>query len=36
LFLGGLLTGLLLLARQWRHAFFAAGALMGTAIANGT
>jgi undecaprenyl-diphosphatase len=36
LFLGALLTGLLLLARQWRHAFFAAGALMGTAIANGT
>ncbi|MBK5006736.1 bifunctional DedA family/phosphatase PAP2 family protein [Pseudomonas sp. S60] len=36
LFLGGLLTGLLLLARQWRHAFFAGGALMGTAIANGT
>ncbi len=35
-FLGGLLTGLLLLARQWRHAFFAGGALMGTAIANGT
>ena len=36
LFLGGLLTGLLLLARQWRHALFAGGALMGTAIANGT
>lgn len=36
LFLGGLLTGLLLLARQWRHAMFAAGALMGTAFANGT
>ncbi|MFJ4067081.1 bifunctional DedA family/phosphatase PAP2 family protein [Pseudomonas sp. NPDC089996] len=35
-FLGGLLTGLLLLARQWRHAVFAGGALMGTAIANGT
>lgn len=35
-FLGGLLTGLLLVVRQWRHAFFAAGALMGTAIANGT
>ncbi|MFK3772203.1 bifunctional DedA family/phosphatase PAP2 family protein [Pseudomonas sp. NPDC089406] len=35
-FLGGLLTGLLLLARQWRHAVFAAAALMGTAIANGT
>ena len=36
LFLGALLTGLLLLARQWRHALFAGGALMGTAIANGT
>ncbi|HYQ55329.1 MAG TPA: phosphatase PAP2 family protein, partial [Pseudomonas sp.] len=35
-FLGGLLTGLLLLARQWRHALFAGGALMGTAIANGS
>nr|WP_314479494.1 bifunctional DedA family/phosphatase PAP2 family protein [uncultured Pseudomonas sp.] len=35
-FLGGLLTALLLVVRQWRHAFFAAGALMGTAIANGT
>jgi len=35
-FLGGLLTGLLLLARQWRHAVFAGAALMGTAIANGT
>lgn len=35
-FLGGLLTGLLLLTRQWRHAVFAAGALMGTAIGNGT
>lgn len=35
-FLGGLLTGLLLLARQWRHAVFAGSALMGTAIANGT
>ncbi|MFB4392004.1 MULTISPECIES: bifunctional DedA family/phosphatase PAP2 family protein [unclassified Pseudomonas] len=36
LFLGALLTGLLLLARQWRHALFAGGALMGTAVANGT
>ncbi|MGE7993039.1 bifunctional DedA family/phosphatase PAP2 family protein [Pseudomonas sp. NPDC089554] len=36
LFLGGLLTGLLLLARQWRHALFAGGALIGTALANGT
>ena len=35
-FLGGLLTGLLLLARQWRHALFAGCALIGTAIANGT
>ncbi|WP_110993387.1 bifunctional DedA family/phosphatase PAP2 family protein [Pseudomonas sichuanensis] len=35
-FLGGLLTGLLLLARQWRHALFAGSALIGTAIANGT
>ncbi|WP_194791030.1 bifunctional DedA family/phosphatase PAP2 family protein [Pseudomonas sp. UFMG81] len=35
-FLGGLLTGLLLLARQWRHALFAGATLMGTAIANGT
>ncbi|MCO7513322.1 bifunctional DedA family/phosphatase PAP2 family protein [Pseudomonas guariconensis] len=36
LFLGALLTGLLLLARQWRHALLAGSALMGTAIANGT
>lgn len=35
-FLGGLLTGLLLLARQWRHALFAGSALIGTALANGT
>ncbi|MHA6162230.1 bifunctional DedA family/phosphatase PAP2 family protein [Pseudomonas sichuanensis] len=35
-FLGGLLTGLLLMARQWRHALFAGSALIGTAIANGT
>ncbi|AZL72145.1 bifunctional DedA family/phosphatase PAP2 family protein [Pseudomonas sichuanensis] len=35
-FLGGLLTGLLLLARQWRHALFAGSVLIGTAIANGT
>jgi undecaprenyl-diphosphatase len=35
-FLGGLLTGLLLLARQWRHALFAGAALIGTATANGT
>ncbi|MDF0731416.1 bifunctional DedA family/phosphatase PAP2 family protein [Pseudomonas entomophila] len=35
-FLGGLLTGLLLLARQWRQAIFAGSALMGTALANGT
>ncbi|MDH0302354.1 MULTISPECIES: bifunctional DedA family/phosphatase PAP2 family protein [unclassified Pseudomonas] len=35
-FLGGLLTGLLLLARQWRHAVFAGGALIGTALANGS
>ncbi|QXH47526.1 bifunctional DedA family/phosphatase PAP2 family protein [Pseudomonas xanthosomatis] len=35
-FLGGLLTGLLLLARQWRHAVFAGAALIGTACANGT
>jgi membrane protein DedA with SNARE-associated domain/membrane-associated phospholipid phosphatase len=35
-FLGGLLTGLLLLARQWRHALFAGAALIGTALANGT
>ena len=35
-FLGGLLTGLLLLARQWRHALFAGGTLIGTALANGS
>ncbi|MBC3468044.1 VTT domain-containing protein, partial [Pseudomonas sp. RW10S2] len=35
-FLGGLLTGLLLLARQWRHALFAGGALIGTALCNGS
>jgi undecaprenyl-diphosphatase len=35
-FLGGLLTGMLLLARQWRHALFAGAALIGTATANGT
>ncbi|QXI39076.1 bifunctional DedA family/phosphatase PAP2 family protein [Pseudomonas xantholysinigenes] len=35
-FLGGLLTGLLLLARQWRHALFAGAALIGTALANGS
>ncbi|WP_028695503.1 bifunctional DedA family/phosphatase PAP2 family protein [Pseudomonas cremoricolorata] len=35
-FLGGLLTGLLLLMRQWRHALFAGAALIGTAIGNGT
>ncbi|MEJ5862585.1 bifunctional DedA family/phosphatase PAP2 family protein [Pseudomonas farsensis] len=35
-FLGGLLTGLLLLTRQWRHAVFAGAALVGTAASNGT
>ncbi|WP_145190474.1 MULTISPECIES: bifunctional DedA family/phosphatase PAP2 family protein [unclassified Pseudomonas] len=35
-FLGGLLTGLLLLVRQWRHALYAGSALIGTALANGT
>lgn len=35
-FLGGLLTGLLLLSRQWRHALFAGGTLIGTALANGS
>ncbi|MBC3458241.1 bifunctional DedA family/phosphatase PAP2 family protein [Pseudomonas mosselii] len=35
-FLGGLLTGLLLLARQSRHALFAGATLIGTAAANGT
>ena len=35
-FLGGLLTGLLLLARQWRHALFSGATLIGTALANGT
>lgn len=34
-FLGGLLTGLLLLARQWRPAIFAGATLIGTALANG-
>ena len=33
---GGLLTALLLLARQWRHALFAATTLIGTALLNGT
>ena len=33
---GGLLTTLLLLARQWRHALFAATTLIGTALLNGT
>lgn len=33
---GGLLTALLLLARQWRHALFAANTLIGTALLNGT
>lgn len=36
LFLGALLTLLLMVARQWRHALFAGGALVGTAVANGT
>ncbi|NER65089.1 phosphatase PAP2 family protein [Pseudomonas sp. MAFF212427] len=36
LVLGGVLTGLLLLARQWRPAIFAGATLMGTALANGT
>ncbi|WP_422421240.1 bifunctional DedA family/phosphatase PAP2 family protein [Pseudomonas sp. GZD-222] len=36
LFLGGLLTGLLLLARQWRPAIFAGATLIGTALANGS
>nr|WP_150777020.1 bifunctional DedA family/phosphatase PAP2 family protein [Pseudomonas fluorescens]VVN29743.1 hypothetical protein PS652_04782 [Pseudomonas fluorescens] len=35
-FLGGLLTGLLLLARQWRPAIFAGSTLIGTALANGS
>ncbi|MGN8261696.1 bifunctional DedA family/phosphatase PAP2 family protein [Pseudomonas sp. SMSB3] len=35
-FLGGLLTGLLLLVRQWRHALYAGSTLIGTALANGT
>ncbi|HGM5578489.1 TPA: bifunctional DedA family/phosphatase PAP2 family protein [Pseudomonas putida] len=35
-FLGGLLTGLLLLARQWRHALFAGATLIGTALCNGS
>ncbi|MDD0973225.1 bifunctional DedA family/phosphatase PAP2 family protein [Pseudomonas fontis] len=34
--LGGVLTGLLLLARQWRPAIFAGSALIGTALANGS
>ncbi|AYC34433.1 phosphatase PAP2 family protein [Pseudomonas cavernae] len=33
---GTLLTGLLLLTRQWRTGLFAGGALLGTALANGT
>lgn len=33
-FVGGLLTGLLLLTRQWRHALYAAGTLIGTALGN--
>ncbi|MBA1203063.1 phosphatase PAP2 family protein [Pseudomonas capeferrum] len=36
LILGALLTILLMVARQWRHALFACGALLGTAVANGT
>lgn len=36
LILGLLLTVLLLVARQWRHATFACAALLGTAVANGT
>ncbi|NIE75611.1 phosphatase PAP2 family protein [Pantoea sp. Ap-967] len=35
-YLGGVLTGLLLLTRQWRHALFAGGTLIGTALANGS
>jgi len=35
-FLGGLLIGLLLVARQWRHALFAGATLIGTAMANGS
>jgi undecaprenyl-diphosphatase len=35
LFAGGLLTGLLLLARQWRPALFAGATLIFTALANG-
>ncbi|MNH09779.1 undecaprenyl pyrophosphate phosphatase [compost metagenome] len=35
-FLGALLTGLLLLARQWRPAIFASATLIGTALANGS
>lgn len=34
-FAGALITGLLLLARQWRHALFAGGTLITTALANG-
>ncbi|PWB34377.1 phosphoesterase [Pseudomonas sp. SDI] len=34
--LGGVLTGLLLLARQWRPAMFAGSTLIGTALANGS
>ncbi|MCY1412472.1 Inner membrane protein YabI [compost metagenome] len=36
LFAGGLLTGLLLLARQWRPAIFAGATLLITALANGS
>lgn len=33
--LAALLTALLLITRQWRHALFACGTLLGTAVANG-
>lgn len=36
LVVGGVLTGVLLLCRQWRHAMFAGGTLIGTACANGS
>lgn len=36
LFAGALLTTLLLVARQWRHALFAGGVLVCTALGNGT
>lgn len=36
LMVGGLLTGLLLLARQWRPALFAGSTLLFTALANGS